>query len=320
MEKVLFKEEDLSFDKEWGEHKAIHEWWYATGILQDDDKNLYTFQFTIVANNMIILKPWTIMLAITNFKDNEHLFYQKNSLYRKEIQLTDSKIEMNGSYCSRSEQGMNFKGIGENFSYALNCEFTKDLIWHGDKGILQMGTDSSRDRSYYCSITNMATRGFLTIDHKKIPVKGLTWFDKQGGPFNLFSTKTHWEWFSLRFYDGEEIMLFHYPNHRPSCDGTYILKNGESKRVQDYVVKPLEFMTAHDLKFSSSWSVEIPGIKEEYYEIVPMMKGQLNLYYFENLCRILNAEGTEVGLCFTELLPGVYNEHIPLTGLLEDFK
>jgi len=54
------------------------------------------------------------------------------------------------------------------------------------------------------------------------------------------------------------------------------------------------------------------GFKEEAYTITPKMDGQLNLFYYELLADIKDRDGTEVGVCVVELLPGVYNQTHPL--------
>ncbi len=61
------------------------------------------------------------------------------------------------------------------------------------------------------------------------------------------------------------------------------------------------------LKFSTGWKVEITGIKDQQYTIVPKIDGQLNFFFFELLADIKNGSGNIVGYCFVELLPGVYN-------------
>jgi len=51
----------------------------------------------------------------------------------------------------------------------------------------------------------------LTLGEKEYKVSGKAWFDKQGGTYTLTSRWTNWEWFSMRFFDGKEIMLFSFP-------------------------------------------------------------------------------------------------------------
>jgi hypothetical protein len=54
--------------------------------------------------------------------------------------------------------------------------------------------------------------------------------------------------------------------------------------------------------------VEIKGIKDEQYSLVPKIDGQLNLFYFKLLADIKDKAGNVVGFCMVEILPGVYDE------------
>jgi hypothetical protein len=72
--------------------------------------------------------------------------------------------------------------------------------------------------------------------------------------------------------------------------------------------KPKEFVKIHDsLIFSSGWDIVMPGIKEERYELKPLMGGQFNIFYYELMAEILNENKERVGYCFVELLPGARN-------------
>ena len=143
-------------------------------------------------------------------------------------------------------------------------------------------------------------------ENKPIKVKGKSWFDRQWGPYRLIESATHWEWFSLRFFDDEEIMLFAFPQH-PYYDGTYIDKNRKQYRLRNYRYTPKEYVEVNGFSFTQGWDLELPGIKDERYRIRPILDGQMNLAYFELLAEIINPDGERVGYCFVELLPGVRN-------------
>jgi hypothetical protein len=49
-------------------------------------------------------------------------------------------------------------------------------------------------------------------------------------------------------------------------------------------------------------------LKEEEYTVTSLMRGQVHLGYYEQLAWVYNKNGEEVGLCFAELLSGVFNE------------
>ncbi len=121
----------------------------------------------------------------------------------------------------------------------------------------------------------------------------------------ITNSKTHWEWFSLRFFDDEEMMLFTFPQDG-YYDGTYITKSGQRERLQDYTIKSTSETKAMGLRWSSSWDLYV-NKKEERYKIIPIQEGHMNFAYFEELCYIKNARDEVVGYCFVELLPGVLN-------------
>ena len=109
-------------------------------------------------------------------------------------------------------------------------------------------------------------------------------------------------------------MLFAFPQNHYQ-DGTYILRNGDVQRLTQYTLTPTEHVWPDGLKYSCKWDLTVPGLKEERYAIRPLLKGQMNMGYYELLAGIYNAKGEQVGLCFVELLPGVYNKKIKKTLL-----
>jgi len=176
-----------------------------------------------------------------------------------------------------------------------------------------MGVDAPRQTTVYYSCPNMPATGTVAFGGETKHVTGKAWFDKQGGPYALMNRRTHWEWFSLRFDDDEELMLFSFPQD-DYRDGTYIRKDGRCERFSSCSVTPTEFAYPDGkTKYSCAWDVAVPGCREGFYRIRPLLKGQMNLGYYELLAGVYNAAGKRVGLCFTELLPGVYHRRYPVT-------
>lgn len=169
-----------------------------------------------------------------------------------------------------------------------------------------MGIDNQW--TYYWSYTNLAVSGNFVLDGKNHKVTGKGWFDKQGGPFNPVDRRTSWEWFSLRFFDDEEMMLFSFPQDG-YLNGTFIDKTGKYQRFNDYKITALGWTETAGMKFSFGWKLET---KDDIYTIVPKIDGQLNMFYFELLAEIKNQDGQIVGYCVVELLPGVHNKNNPL--------
>ncbi|MBN1289258.1 MAG: carotenoid 1,2-hydratase [Actinobacteria bacterium] len=297
-----------TFEEEWGYHKKISEWWYSTGYFTDENDKMYSFQFTIVRAHVAGLDPFIIMMALTDFESGEHYYFQKAQATARSV-FIDDKTAQYGNVIKvvKGTTGMTFTGRHKDFSLDLELDYGKGAFWNCDNGVLKMGTADTDETTFYYSYTNMPTTGTMTLKGTEHKVKGKSWFDKQGGPFKLLKPRTHWEWFSLRFFDDEEMMLFSFPqgDYR---DGTFIPRDGEARRLNEYTIKPLEFIDVEGIKFSSGWDITVPGLKEEHYTIKPIINGQMNIGYFELLAEVLNDSNERAGFCFVELLPGPYNE------------
>jgi len=302
-----------SFEKEWGIHYNNREWWYATGIMFDDDNNMYSYQYTLLHLAFGLIVPKVAMVALTDYKNNRHYYLQSTTGNKVIINENEASVEKI-AYAKKNDKGIEIKLYHKDFSLDLLCEYGKGSVWHCDNGLLQMGIEADKATTLYYSWTNMPSKGTLILNGKKIKLKGKTWFDKQGGPYNMADMRCHWEWFSLRFFDDEECMLFTFPhNEIPEYDGTFIRKDGSYKRLNDYEIKSTSVTEYNGLKWSNGWRFHM-NEKEKDYIIEPLQEGHMNFAYFEELCSIKNKKGEIVGYAFAELLPGVLNKEQLMSG------
>ncbi len=300
-----------SFEEEWGCHQRVSEWWYATGYFTAAEDRMYSYQFTLVRPHLFGLRPNVLMLALTDFATGRHTYAQQTALTSSDITIDRQGVQWGDTaQLVKGAQGMHFTGRHRDFALDLALDYGKGAVWHCDDGVLHMGLAAPKETTLYFSYTNMPTTGTLTLGDQTWPVRGKSWFDKQGGPFSLMNRLTHWEWFSLRFFDDEELMLFTFPQSGYQ-DGTTIPRAGGARRLTAYTVRPLDFVTVNGARFSTGWTLDAPGLKAEHYTIRPLMQGQLNLAYFEQLAGVYDPADQQVGLCFVELLPGVYNKVSP---------
>jgi len=297
-----------TFEVEWLSHKNISEWWYSTGIVNDDAGAMYSYHIVIIKIKVMLVTIWSAQLACTDFSTGEHYFFMKNVRNGRNIKITDTSAVF-GDVASvvKTERGMHMIGRADKFSFDLDMEYGKGAFWHCDDGFLLMGSPTTKESTYYYSYPNMPTNGTISIGNKTIKVEGKNWFDKQGGPFSVVSWKTHWEWFSFRFFDEEEIMFFAFPQG-DYYDGTYIRKDKTSQRLNEYALDVKKVIEVNGMQFSAGWDVKMPGIKEEEYSVVPILEGQRNGMYFEVVSKVFNKVGDKVGYCVVELLPGVRNK------------
>lgn len=295
------------FATEWGPHINTSEWWYATGFLYDEADKLYSFQYTLAKRRVQGSEFFVLMLALTDIATGKHLYGEEVAPSSNPILLTSTTAQWGDKAgVVKGPHAMKVFGSHENWSYDLELGYGKGAFWHCDNGVLQMALPDAHETTTYYSYTNMPTTGTITLDGRTLKVTGKSWFDKQGGTYSETRYETHWEWFSLRFDDDEEMMLFSFPQSNYQ-DGTFIPKSGPAQRLNAYTITPTEFVTANGKRFSAAWTLDVPGLKDERYTITPMASGMLNIAYYEQLAEIRNAAGERVGKCFVELLPGVLN-------------
>jgi predicted secreted hydrolase len=304
-----------TFDEEWRIQRGVSGWWYITGYFSEEGKQepLYSYQFTVIKPRILGISPWLLQLAVTDVQTGKHHFVQRMTLSDPEIFVTGDTVHYKSlAHLKRESDRMQLSVNTDLFDLTLILDKGKGATWHADDGVLVMGgREDPRRRTVYYSYTNMPTRGEVRLhtaagENKVLQVVGKSWFDRQWGPYALIKANTHWEWFSLRFFDNEEVMLFAFPQC-PYYDGTYVGEGGERHLVRDYTLTPTGFTEAAGMTFSNGWKLVMPGVKEEKYEIRSLTNGQLNLAYFELLAGIYNKEGKQVGLCMVELLPGARN-------------
>lgn len=295
-----------NFEEEWICREKTTEWWFVTGTFNDENEIMYGYQIVLIKVEFGLITPWIIQFSLINFASGKHYyFYQRENNDKNVIVDEKTASYKDTMIIQKDEIGMHITGTGDAFSFDLHLDYGKGAFWHGDNGLILMGNKATKNTTIYFSYPNMPTNGTITCEGRPISVNGKSWLDKQGGPFSLIDRNTHWEWFSLRFFDEEEIMIFSFPQN-DYWDASYIQKDKKT-RLNELNIKEDRIILINGLKYASGWQLHVPGIKDEKYTIHPIMDGQLKGVYFEQVCYIFNQKNERVGLCFAELLPGVRN-------------
>lgn len=309
-----------SMEAEFLSHKGGSEWWYCTGYLNDEAGKLFSFQFTLAKVIVYGVRLHLLMTALSDFETGKHYYSQRAFFFGRDIIITSDRVGADDQAEIRfDKKKLDLSIKTSDYSLTLEMNIAKPPVWHCEDGVLRMGLDNPQQTTYYWSYTNLKVTGIVFLEDKRFQVTGKAWFDRQGGTYNIINRWTHWEWFSLRFFDDEEVMLFSFPQSHYQ-DGTYVDKIGNYRRLNDYEITPLGFTEAGGHKFSFGWQINLKGVKAEEYTITPKMDGQLNLTYYELLAEVKDRHGEVVGNCVVELLPGVYNKHIKVWAVLARVK
>lgn len=324
--KIPYREADHgSFEEEWLPHEGVLGWWYVTGYLQDvsNPDELYAYQYTqfnypFLPETPSIRNPnYQLNLTFTDFQTGQYISEEARSPATERVYANDDSVIFKGTRLVRDKHHMTLVGKGDQVQYSLELKIAKSPVWHADNGVLVMGLPSNpKERTVYYSYTNMPTTGKINYENNfgktvTLEVEGKSWLDRQWGPALM-----PWEWFSLRFFDNEEVMLFAFPNTNYQ-DATYIDAAGKTCIFSNYTYTPIKMVKVRRLAYSMGWDLHMPGIKEEHYQIVPFLENQYNSVgfkafawqpansygYFEVMCKIINDDGIVIGYAFAEILP-----------------
>lgn len=185
---------------------------------------------------------------------------------------------------------------------SLELRPLKPPIFHGENGVSQKAAGPGRASHYY-SFTRIATTGTVEVGGQTFPVEGLSWYDHEWATNQLTENQEGWDWFSLQFADGTELMLFQIRQkdggRDPFSGGTWVDAEGNSRpiRNEDFELTPLDHWVSPTTKgrYPISWKLEIPPLDLQLDISTPLAQQEFNqppIYYWEGAIR---ARGRRAG-------------------------
>ena len=153
-----------------------------------------------------------------------------------------------GSRAMRADGRGNFELSATEGDTSLNLSLRslKDPVFHGENGVSQKAAGEGRASHYY-SFTRLQTTGTLKIGGREYEVEGLSWYDHEWATNQLTGNQTGWDWFSIQFEDGRELMIFQIRTKDggkdPFSSGTWIERDGTTQKIRrdDFTLEPLEW-------------------------------------------------------------------------------
>lgn len=246
-------------------HENVIEWWYYTGHLSNDDHR-FGFEISLFQQRMEDLLGFTVPdaeefgfmchVALLDKDLGEHFYTQGITTFPTEwtqdplvLDVLNCRLELSGDGHDRivglipaGEEG---RGDPRSFSFDLQVDTTKPVAHHGTDGIIPMAFGGD---SYYYSFTRMTAEGTVEIDGEPFEVAGQAWMDHQWGDFQTMDFKG-WDWWSMQFEDGWEIMLFQFRD----WDDVLVEQAGTLVDPEGNIV-PLEGLEDYSVTSLRSWS------------------------------------------------------------------
>ncbi len=318
---------NYSFPRDHGDHAEFKtEWWYFTGNLRAKSGREFGYQLTFfrqgitppgdreesesrfVAGNIYFVHFAVTDLAEEEFRGSQIL---SRGAYGEAGTAEAGRVAwVEGCEVRTLDGGDDFQivGVDGGTRLELTLRSTKPPVVHGEEGVSQKAAGAGRASHYY-SLTRLASVGKVTLDGEDYAVEGTSWFDHEWATNQLGKDQVGWDWLSLQFGDGTELMLFQIRERdggRSSfSSGTFVRADGTTEGITEgeFTLEPGREWTGPvtGAEYPVEWRVAVPKLGLEL-EVAARMDGQEQVLrpisYWEGSVR---AEGTAEGVGYLEM-------------------
>lgn len=244
------------FPQDHGPHPGYRtEWWYYTGNLETDAGRRFGFQLTFFRSR--IAPPsaeadwpdqpssWRtaqIYLAHAALSDlSEKRFFHAEQTARGVVGLAGAaqKGDQVGIFLHNwsaviTPAGHRLFADTDDFSLDISLVSQKPPVPHGQGGYSQKGKQAKSASCYY-SLTRLKAGGAIELDGRRWEVGGLAWMDHEYSSAPLESDLAGWDWFSLQFENGTELMAYFLRQEDggfgPASSATFVDKAGKARHI-----------------------------------------------------------------------------------------
>lgn len=308
------------FPRDHGAHRDFKtEWWYFTGNVFDADGNRFGYELTFFrhgitpvserdpnASRFLVDDLKFAHFAITDVAQQQFRFEQKMSRGAfGEAGFNDANrlAWIDHWTLARNEDGsFEVAASGEPGAIRFHLRPARPPVVHGENGV-SVKAAGGESASHYYSIPRLETTGEMVVEGRARAVRGESWFDHEWSSSQLGPGEVGWDWISLQWEDGAELMLYRMRlangEVEPSSSGTWIAPDGTPThlRVSDFQMTPTAFWKskANGARYPIGWRVVLPGQRLEFTIQAALDNQELKLgpiTYWEGA---IDAKGTRDG-------------------------
>jgi predicted secreted hydrolase len=284
----------LHFPRDHFGHAAGIEWWYFTAYVHGSDGHRYSVFFTVFKRGSILLPVSQVVDLDTGARvgHTEQLVSDPVGSTRLNVVRPTARLVYRGG-----SQGWLVSARDASYSLVMTATPEKPYVLHGGgTGEIPQGAAVSR----YYSATRMDASGTIEGGGRSIRFTGTAWFDHQWGNFTSVPSASHWDWFSCRFDDRTELMLYRFRDGRET--GTAVDETGRGRLVTSFDAEPgARVFRAAGRRWPLDWTLSVPAerLSVKLHAIVPdqLFRSLLLPTFWEGA---VTASGTKSGICFVE--------------------
>lgn len=319
----------FAFPDDHGPHPGYrNEWWYLTGNLETEDGRRFGYQVTFFAS---LLRPdddqdctsgnawcgrhvWMGHAAVSDVANERHLaaeiFSRENpGLAGARVDPLRVWVQDWQLYAAGNGFPWELEVTTDEFALSLLLTSRKPPVLQGNGGLSRKSTEPG-NASYYYSLTRIDTSGQLHIDGDTYRVSGASWMDREWSTSALAADQSGWDWFSLQFDDGTELMYYQLRdlagNTHPYSSGNRTSLMGAQSTLApgDVTLEALESWTAPDgTVYTTAWRMQAG---DDDWIIRALFEDQLmdvTFRYWEGAVDVLDAvSGERLGQGYLEMV------------------
>jgi predicted secreted hydrolase len=286
----------------YGHPRAGIEWWYLSGVVRGQDGARYSVFFTLFQRAGFLIPVSQVINLQTGA-----LVGHSEAAAPGTVGTTGVKVAAAGAELDyrRSANSWQLAATAPGYALELVARPEKPYVLHGGgSGVIGQSEGESSD---YYSATRMSARGSFLSHGRRIAFAGSAWLDHQWGNFQNHAAAFNWFWFSCRFDDNTELMLYEF--HTPAGallatgrSGTFVARSGRGLLVSRFQAEPgSPALEAAGRRWPLDWQLRItsPRLQLSLRSLVrdQLVRGRLLPTFWEG---VASATGTKHGLCFVE--------------------
>jgi predicted secreted hydrolase len=294
----------LTFPRDhFGHAGSSIEWWYFTALAKDASGTPYSVFFTLFASKGGLVPVSQVVDLATGavVGHTEEVALGTVGASALNVKAGNARLRY-----TRVSNTWSFSVDTPAFAVSLVQRATKPYALHGGgTGLIQQ---SVAGPSRYYSATRMTATGTLRTGGQTLSLTGESWFDHQWGNYRDDPRAFDWDWFSCRFGDGTELMLYQFRDPATGRvaavrNGTFVAKNGKATGVVSFDISAgPRTLDAGGRSWPLDWTLSVPSssLSESVSAIVPdqLVRNAIVPTFWEGAS---TATGSRTGICFVEL-------------------
>ncbi len=291
----------IQLPKDSAGHNYAVEWWYFNGHLHDKKKKEFAYMYCLFkvdpkkANlpllNQTIFKnhyfSHFVLIDVARKKSypqmNHFCLLSKDSFTKDKLYINYINPFTLTDYVNcHIKQTSSEKIFIKNDFIDLRLTANKKPLLVGGNGYVKLNHKST----YYYSMTDLKTGGYLNIKGDRFKVRGKSWMDHQWA--NSAYSKDSWTWFSIQLDNKTELLCIQYGDNKTSTRlASIIFSDGSSKHFDSFEMYPLgDTWQSKKTKarYDLSWKITLNELKLELIVRSKTNKQEMifgRIYYWE---------------------------------------